>query len=156
MKKSDFLRLLGADESTEYSPVAGMLEGGYGFVGYYNSRLNEGLDEAFVILNARFVDLRSPERSSMEAPISDFSQFVEEIVLHSYGPEHEPEVPRADAYGRSIPLAAVTYDEILVLYPVAQIGKLMEELEREEKKIPRFLDVDDKSIVLKLLRAKLW
>ncbi|MHC4480256.1 MAG: hypothetical protein ACYS1C_04720 [Planctomycetota bacterium] len=156
MQKADFLQLLGADAETEYAPVAGMLRDGYGFAGHFNARLNKDLRDACVILNARFLDLRSPDRSSLQAPISDFNQFVEEIVLRSYTPGGPPEVPGSDVYGRSIPLAAVAYEEIVVAYPVARIGEMMEELQREKSRVPSFLDLDDKSIVLKILRTKLW
>jgi len=156
MKKSDFLRLVGAREGAEYAPVAGMLSCGYGFVGYFNGRANEGLDETCVLINARLVDLRGGEEDVTGPRISDFSEFVEEIVRQSYQSDETPEEPRSDVFGRSIPLAAIPFDEVAVVYPVAQIGRMMEDLERERKRIPSFFDLDNKSIILKLLRTKLW
>jgi len=157
MKRSDFLRLAGADEGAEYAPVAGMLESGYGFAGYFNSRLNEGLDDTCVLMNARLVDLRGAEEEPSYRPrISDFNDFVEEIVRQSYQSEETPQRPRDDAYGRSIPLAAIPFGQIAVVYPVSHIAKMMADLERERKKVPAFFDLDNKSIILKLLRTKLW
>ena len=156
MKKSDVLRLVGAREGAEYAPVAGMLSCGYGFVGYFNGRANEGLEETCVLINARLVDLRSDGEDVTEPRITDFSEFVEEIVRQSYQAEKPPGEPRSDVFGRSIPLAAIPFDQVAVVYPVAQIGRMMADVERERKKIPSFFDLDNKSIVLKFFRAKLW
>ena len=154
MKKTDFLQIVG--EGEEYAPVAGILQGGYGFAGYFNSSLNQSMDDSCVIINARLADLRGAGEGSGKPRIADFDQFVEDIVLTSYLPQQAPEEPRSDFYGKSIPLVAIPYDQVAVIYPVGQIGKMMQELQREQKKVPSFLDLDDKSIVLKILRTKLW
>jgi hypothetical protein len=58
MRKSDFARIIGVTTDTDYAPVAGMLQNGYGFVGHFDNRLNEGLEETLVVINARLADLR--------------------------------------------------------------------------------------------------
>ncbi len=156
MQKGDFLQIVGAGGGTEYAPVAGMLQSGYSFAGYYNSALNAGLDATCVILNARLVDLRSTADVPTRPHVSDFNEFVEDIVLKNYLSDQPPQAPRSDLYGKSIPLAAIPYDQIAVVYPVGQIGKMMQAVQRESKKLPSFLDFDDKSLVLKVLRTKLW
>ena len=156
MKRTDFVRLIGADQGAEYAPVAGMTQCGYGFAGYFNSRLNEGVDETCVLVNVRLVSLCGEGADASRPHIADFNEFVEEIVRQSYRSAAAPEIPRKDAYGRSIPLAAIPYDQVAVLYPVAHMGKLMEALQKEQKRIPTFLDLDNKSIILKFLRTKLW
>lgn len=163
MKRSEFLRLVTGGEEAEYAPVAGMLECGYGFAGYFNSRLNENLEDTCVLINARLIDLRSEEGVSSRPRITDFSDFVEEIVRLNYpsGEDREEGQPESaglggEVFGKSIPLAAIPFDEIAVLYPVARIGQMMEELHRQRRKIPSFFDLDNKSIILKLLRTKLW
>ncbi len=155
MNQADFLRVIGVDEGEDYTPVAGILSGGYGFAGYFNSQINKPLDESFVLINVRLMSLEGSEDSARPG-ISDFNQFVEEIVLKNYLPEQEPEAPRTDFYGKSIPLAAIPFDQVVAVYPVAQMGKMMQDLQREGRKLPSFLDFTDKSIVLKLLRTKLW
>ena len=156
MKKADFLRIIGAGKETEYAPVAGMLRDGYAFAGYFNSRLNKDIDDTLILVNTRLVDIREKGGSRSQPRISDFNEFVEEIALSSYGKGKPSEGPRKDVYGTSIPLAAVAFGEVVVVYPIDQIGKLLAKLEREQKKVPRFLDVDNESLVLKILRVKLW
>ena len=165
MKRSDFLRLISGKEKVEYAPVAGMLRSGYGFAGYFNSRLNEDLEATCVLVNTRLVDLRGGDEPAGGPRIAGFSDFLEEIVRQSYhtgeaGEEEAPEQPpletTSDIFGKSIPLAAIPFDEIAVVYPVAQIGRMMADLQRERKRIPTFFDLDNKSIILKLLRTRLW
>ncbi len=156
MKKADFLRLIGGGKGAEYTPVAGMLQSGYGFAGYFNDRLNEHLDETLVLINVRLVDIRGTVESGTQPRISDFNDFVEEIVLQNYETAQAPRIPRSDIYGKSVPLAAIPFNQLAAVYPVGQIGKMMQNLEREKKKAPSFLDFDNKSLVLKILRTKLW
>jgi len=156
MKKADFLRIVGAGEGTEYTPVAGMLRSGYGFAGYFNDRLNEDLDETLVLVNVRLVDIHGTAEPGTQPRISNFNDFVEEIVLENYQSAQAPQSPRRDIYGKSVPLAAIPFDEVAVVYPVSQIGKMMRSLHREQKKIPNFLDFGNKSLILKILRTKLW
>jgi len=133
-----------------------MLTSGYGFAGYFNADLNSGLGETCVLVNARLVDLRGPEGSTARPRVSDFNQFIEEIVQQSYLPDGEVRAPRQDVFGRSIPLAAIPFDQVAVVYPVSQIGKMMESLHKERHGMPSFLDFDNKSVILKALRRKLW
>ena len=156
MNRADFLRIVGASNGVEYAPVAGMLRSGYGFAGYFNSHLNEGMEGTAVLINARLVDIRGRSDSSRQPRVTDFGQFVEEIVMENYEASDEPKLPRTDVYGKSIPLAAIPLSEVAVVYPVGHIGRLMQSLEREQKQIPSFLDFDNRSLVLKLLRTKLW
>jgi len=157
MNRIDFSKLIGAKDGVEYAPIAGMLDSGYGFVGFFNSMLNEGMDETCVLLNARLVDLRSTSSSRTHPQIADFNEFVEEIVQQSYPSVDEPKMPRKDAYGKSIPLAAVPFSQISVVYPVGHISKMMKDLQKKENfNLPQFLDFDNKSIILKVLRTKLW
>ena len=105
MKRADFVRIIGAEEATEYAPVAGMLQSGYGFAGYFNSRLNEKMEEACVLMNVRLVDLRSTDERSARPQIADFNDFVQEIVRESYEGEEGPEEPRtgaSDIHGTSL------------------------------------------------------
>jgi len=53
-------------------------------------------------------------------------------------------------------LAAIPFDQVAVIYPIGRISKMMQKLKFEKKKTPSFLDIDNKSIVLKILRTKLW
>ena len=158
MKKQDLLKLIGETNGAEYAPIAGMLHSGYGFVGFFNSTLNEGMEETFVLLNARLVDLRQAGDERSHSPrIADFNEFIEEIVQQRYPSGDEPQLPHKDVYGKSIPLAAVPLDEITVIYPVGHITKMLKSLQKKESsKLPDFLDFDQKSIVLKVLRARLW
>ena len=156
MKKEDFLRIVGAGNGVEYAPVAGMLRNGYGFAGYFNSQLNQGMEETFVLLNARLVNIRRDTESRTPPRLSDFGEFVEEIVMENYQSSDEPKLPRSDVYGKSIPLAAIPLNELSVVYPVGHIGRMMQTIEKEQNTIPSFLDFDNKSLLLKLLRTKLW
>jgi len=178
MKRADFLRIIGAGDDVEYAPVAGMLSCGYGFAGYFNGRLNDDLDDTCILVNVRLVDLRESADEAVGRPrISDFTEFVEEIVRLTYD-EDAPEPPapeevpaddgddrvalsahhtaHSDVYGKSIPLAAIPFWQMSVVYPVAHIGKMMDDLRRERKHLPSFLDLDNKSIILRFLRKRLW
>ncbi len=63
----------------------------------------------------------------------------------------------------TIPLTALPLREIAILYPVAQIATLLKSARKVSsgekggvQEIPTFLDFNNKSIVLKVLRTKLW
>ena len=156
MTKTDFLRLVGGGDGVEYAPVAGMLRNGYGFAGYFNSQLNEGMEDTFVLLNARLADIRHNVDARSHPRLSDFGEFVEEIVRENYESADEPKLPRSDVYGKSIPLAAIPLNELSVVYPVSRISKMLKSIEPDKKTVPNFLDFDNKSLVLKVLRAKIW
>lgn len=156
MQKSDFARIIGASEGADYAPVAGMLQNGYGFFGYYNSRLNDDLEETLVVINARLADLRDKAGAPGIPRIADFNEFVEEIVMRSYEEGKAPITATRDIYGKSIPLVALNYGQVAVLYPISQIHKLMAVAAGEKKAPPSFLDFENKSLILKALRTKLW
>lgn len=156
MKRADFLRVIGADKDTDYAPVAGMLDGGYGFAGYYNGPLNDGLDTACVLVNVRLVDLRGGETAAGPR-ISDFPDFLEEIVRQGYETDKAADTSGGEELlGRSIPLTCIPFDRMLIVYPVAHIRTMMDQVQREDRRLPSFLDLDNESIVIKLLRTKLW
>jgi hypothetical protein len=156
MRKSDFARIIGASADTDYAPVAGMLQNGYGFVGYFNSRINDGLEETLVVVNVRLADLREKAGVPGVPRIADFNEFVEEIVMRSYDEAKTPVAAISDVYGNSIPLVALNYDQIAVVYPISQIHKLMTVAAEEKKSLPCFLDFENRSVILKALRTKLW
>lgn len=125
MNRRDFLKVIGADtQAVDYLPVACLLRSGYGCAGYFNTGLNQALDEVCMLLNARLISI-NPPRGREQAPVQDFDDFLEEVVLrYCQGGEHA-EAALPESLGKSIPLAAIRYDEIVVLYPVAHMGKLM-------------------------------
>lgn len=158
MNREDFRKLIGAAEAQqEYIPVACLLASRYGCVGYYNGQINEGLEETCVLLNARLVELDSNEHSKTR--VSDFNDFIEDVVATHYRQSgkdalHENEL-------RSIPLTAVPFDEIALVYPVAHIAELLklaksDEAGHDDDHVPTFLDFDNRSVVMKVLRTKLW
>lgn len=157
MNRTDFVRVTGADsDDADYLPVACLLRSGYGCAGYFNQSLNEALVDTVVLVNARLVELRS--NSGPRASITDFSDFIQEVVQRSYtGDAGGADAVHSD-FGAIIPLAAIPLSEIAVVYPVAQIEKMSRRLTEEEPevKIPAFLDLQNRSIVLKILRTKLW
>ena len=157
MNRKDFVKVIGAaSEDAEYLPVACLLRSGYGCAGYYNAALNRDLTDTCVLVNARVVQFEEPQGSGQHATIEDFNEFLEEVVMNFYKEEDKEVVPERDLYGKSIPLTAIPYDEIALVYPVAHIGALMRRAEQQEKKVPTFLDFDNKSVIIKLLRTKLW
>lgn len=154
MNKSDFEKLIGAHSAdAEYLPVACLLRSGYGCAGYYNEKLNRDLDNAFVLVNSRLVGFHD-HRPGKQGTIEDFTGFLEDVVRRSF--EQADSDASADNYGRSVPLAAIPFPEVAIVYPVAHIGKMMRALETETRRIPAFLDFENRSVIVKLLNAKLW
>jgi hypothetical protein len=174
MNRDDFIKVVGvASEKTEYLPVAFLLCNGYACAGYYHSAVNESLTSTCVLLNARLISLQG-DRISGQPTINDFSDFLEEVVVDycaSDGTMHSP--THSTISGKSIPLTAVPFDQIAVVYPVAHIGALMQRagmqqppesalssptVERQgakKSRLPTFFDLD-KSEIIHLLRTKLW
>lgn len=161
MNAADFRKLIGANNgNSDYIPVVCLLTTGYGCAGYFSSVLNDDLQDTCVLLNARLVELNHGEAPRNR--INDFNDFIEDIVAQHYGKQTD-KLPPTELYGSSIPLTAVPFGEIALLYPVAHIASLMkrtiEELHPQTNStpsVPTFLDFDNKSIVVKVLRTKLW
>lgn len=168
MIREDIFNLIGADKSAigDYSPVACLLSSGYGCVGYFNSSVNENLTDTIVLLNMRLVDLRADENHSRRGRVADFNDFLQDIVAQHVQDEgqQEDEVDRSENHNDTIPLTAIPVHEIAMLYPVAQIAKLLKSAQRVTQgersvsmnEVPTFLDFNNKSIVLKVLRTKIW
>lgn len=161
MNRGDFQKLIGAEsKEADYLPVACLLKDGHACAGYYNSNLNRDLTDSVVLLNARLVEMHDGgQRPHGKAALDDFNEFLLEIVQRYYAnPEDNPLEARADEYGYSIPLAAVPLDQVAVLYPVAHIStmlRLAQEQGQPGSRVPTFFDMD-KSLVLRVLRTKLW
>ncbi|MBL8813370.1 MAG: hypothetical protein JNM43_24605 [Planctomycetaceae bacterium] len=162
MNRKDLLNLVGhtTNQSADYVPVACLLKSGYACVGYFNSIVNSELDETLVLLNMRLVDLRPEEAGARRARVSDFSDFLEETVVRHI--EHK-EPAEDSGSGSTIPLTAIPLQEIAILYPVAHIATLLRHAHREagnstqsNSGVSGFLDFNNRSIVLKVLRTKLW
>jgi hypothetical protein len=156
MTSSDFLKLIGAKSgNADYLPVACLLRSGYGCVGYFNHVLNEDLEDTFVLVNGRLIELRDTPGGSYGQSIKNFNDFLEQIVQNFDRSKSDPLSPKVDAFGTSIPLTAIPLREIAIVYPVAHISAMIQRLGEGKKSPPTFLDFD-KSVTLKLLRAKLW
>jgi hypothetical protein len=156
MDRDDFAKLVGAESgSADCLPVACLLRNGYACAGHYHAALNEDLASTCVLLNAHLIALEG-DKASGRPNISDFNEFLEEIVVNFCRTDGDGQpLPKSDIYGKSIPLTAIPYDQIAVVYPVAHIGALMRRAEKPGSKLPRFLDLG-KSEIVNLLRTKLW
>ncbi len=163
----DILQLIGVSDSPEndYTPVACLLNSGYGCVGYFNRSVNESLNDTVVLLNMRLVDLRVEESHSRRGRVADFNDFLQDVVAQHVQEESEKEDDdRSENRSDTIPLTAIPVNEIAMLYPVAHIAKLLKSAQRVTHgdrshtmtEVPTFLDFNNKSIVLKVLRAKIW
>ena len=157
MNREDFKKLVGAEASTtEYLPVAFLLRSGYGCAGYYHNAVNQDLASTCVLLNAHLIELRGESQSTNRPSIGDFNEFLEEIAVNYCEPNGDGESSaHGDVYGKSIPLTAIPFDQITVVYPMAHIGALMQRSQRQEKRLPTFLDLN-KSEIIALLTTKLW
>ena len=130
--------------------------------------MNEQYTDICILVNARMVDLREPNRRTERGAIHDFGDFLEEFVVEMMDkkPFEDEELmeeghdPFKVRFGKSIPLTAISFDEIAVLYPIARIGNLLRQANVEAKadteQVPSFLDFENKSVVVKVLRTKLW
>ena len=157
MNSNDFRKLVGSEHSdNDYQPVAFLLTNEYGCVGFYNERLNSDLEDTCILINARLVKMVGPEVHS-RSEIGDFNGFIEEITANWHDDTEGHSIPDGhDVLGKSIPLTAIPFRQIAIVYPLAHISALMKRAEESEATIPTFLDFDNKSVVLKLLRTKLW
>jgi hypothetical protein len=165
MNRTDLVNLIGTGEAkeSEYVPVACLLSSGYGCLGYFNKTINENLEETLVLLNARLVDLRAEEGASRRGHVSDFNDFLQDVVARHVRQESHADVEESERAEDTIPLTALPLREIAILYPVAQIATLLKSARKVSsgekggvQEIPTFLDFNNKSIVLKVLRTKLW
>ena len=163
----DVLNLIGASDSHEggYTPIACLLNSGYGCLGYFNSSVNENLSDTIVLLNMKLVDLRVEEGHSRRGRIADFNDFLQDVVLRhvesELGDDGSSDTDNEDG---TIPLTAIPVSEISLLYPVAHIARLLKVAQKVKQgdqvatgsEVPTFLDFNNKSIVLKVLRTKIW
>ncbi|MCX7396348.1 MAG: hypothetical protein NT138_01570 [Planctomycetales bacterium] len=165
MNRADVISLIGTGEAkdSEYVPVACLLNSGYGCLGYFNHAINDKLEETLVILNARLVDLRAEEGHSRRGQVSDFNDFLQDVVARHVRAESEA-FGDSDNNENTIPLTAVPISEIAILYPVAHIAALLKSMRKvkqadggpHDANVPTFLDFNNRSVVLKVLRTKLW
>jgi len=167
MNRDDILSLIGGGTSPDddYMPVACLLNSGYGCVGYFNKSVNESLTAAIVLLNMRLVDLRAEEGNSRRGRVTDFNDFLQDVVAQHVQAESEIAADDSEKREGTIPLTAIPVSEIAMLYPVAHIARLLKSAQRVthgngsaagSEVTPSFLDFNNRSIVLKVLRAKIW
>ena len=167
MNRDDILSLVcsGTSPDDDYVPVACLLKSGYGCVGYFNRSVNDSLSAAIVLLNMRLVDLRAEEGHSRRGRVADFNDFLQDVVAQHVQAESEDASDDYEKRDGTIPLTAIPVSEIAMLYPVAHIARLLKSARRVthgngsaagSEVIPSFLDFNNKSIVLKVLRAKIW
>lgn len=158
MLRSDFVTLIGSQSGkADYIPVACLLRNGYGVAGYFNTPVNDGLAETCVLVNARLLDLSTAGES--RRGLHNFSDFVEEIVIRMMrddGFSIEGELEGSDRVGGAVPLTAIPYGEISVVYPISRIRHLLQRVQEDPHTTPTFLDFQNKSIVVKLLTTRLW
>jgi len=166
MNRDDILSLVGSGTSPDddYMPVACLLKSGYGCVGYFNRSVNDSLSAAIVLLNMRLVDLRAEEGHSRRGRVADFNDFLQDVVAQHVQAESGSAAEDSEKRERTIPLTAIPISEIAMLYPVAHIARLLKSAQRvtqgnhsvTSNEVSTFLDFNNKSIVLKALRTKLW
>jgi hypothetical protein len=167
MDREDLLNLIGSnplESEAEYMPVACLLKSGYACVGYFNHSINENLVSAVVLLNMRLVDLRPEETHVRRGRTADFNDFLQDIVAKHVAADSSDADLLEGSNSGSIPLTAIPLSEIAILYPVAHIASLLKTAQRvthgdraaTSESVPTFLDFNNKSIVLKVLRTKLW
>jgi hypothetical protein len=157
MLRNDFVTLIGSRPGkADYIPVACLLRNGYGVAGYYNTPVNEGLVETCVLVNARLLDLTHSQES--RRGVHHFGDFVEEIVTRMMKEEEftDDDSDAAARIGGTVPLTAVPYGEISVVYPISQIRQLLHRVQEDPQTTPTFLDFQNKSIVVKMLTTRLW
>ena len=162
----DVLSLIGGSElpDSDYMPIACLLKSGYGCVGYFNKSVNQKLTASIVLLNMRLVDLRTEDGHSRRGRVADFNDFLQDVVSQHVQAELSSDATEATHAEGTIPLTAIPVSEIAMLYPVAHIAKLLKTAKRVAQgdrsgamaEVPTFLDFNNKSVVLKVLRAKIW
>jgi len=164
MNRQDFLKLIGAKAGqADYLPVACLLKTGYACAGFFNSALNDDFSQTCVLVNARLIELVGVSHESQRSAIHDFNEFIENVVsgvLQGSSGDVEALFSDDPRFGKSIPLSAISFEDISVVYPVGHISTLMRRVEEDQSdksgEIPTFLDFENKSVVLKVLLTKLW
>lgn len=168
MQRAEFLKLIGGKgDSPDYTPVALLLRNGYACAGFVNQTINEQFTDTCILVNARMVDLREPHRRTERGAVHDFGDFLEEFVVEMMDkkpgkddPDDDDGDSFRDRFGKSIPLTAIAFEEIAIVYPVTRITNLLRQASAESKagknEIPSFLDFHNKSVVVKILKTKLW
>ena len=165
MNRDDVLSLIAPSHQSaaEYVPVAMLLKSGYGCVGYYNQSINDKMMDSVVLLNARLVDLRAEDHHSRHGRVADFNDFLQDVVAGHVRDDSHNDAGKPNPSEGTIPLTAIPLPEIAILYPVAQIATLLKSAHKATQgdrgvaqEIPSFLDFNNKSIVMKALRTKLW
>ncbi len=160
----DVLRLIGGSDSpdSDYMPIACLLNSGYGCVGYFNCSVNERLSDTILLLNMRLVDLRVKEGHSRRGRIADFHDFLQDVAAQHVQADEDGE--ESEPIEGTIPLTVIPVGEIAMLYPVAHIAELLKSTKRvtpnsssdASSEVPTFLDFNNKSIVLMVLRTQIW
>jgi hypothetical protein len=165
MNRQDFLKLIGAKSGhADYLPVACLLKTGYACAGFFNSALNDDFSNTCVLVNARLIELAGVTNEAQRSAIHDFNEFIENVVsgvLQASEGDVDSLFSDDTRFGKSIPLSAISFDDISVVYPVGHISTLMRRVEEDQTdkksgEVPTFLDFENKSVVLKILRTKLW
>jgi len=158
MNRADFLKLIGSQPGcTDYIPVAVLLKNGYGVAGYFNTPVNEDFAGTCVLVNARLIDLS--QSVSERRAIHNFGDFLQEIstrLVQQDDVAEEAELDSTELLGKSVPLSAISFEEIAVVYPVSRISALMRKVEEDQDRIPTFLDFENRSVIVKLLKTKIW
>ena len=165
MLRADFLRLIGAQEgAADYIPVACLLRNGQACAGYFNSQVNDDFTATCILVNSRLVDFQGTRNAQSRTAIHDFNEFLEQVTVGAYTADAEEGDffgEHDERLGKSIPLTAIDYAEIAVVYPISQIRVLMRRVEQDDNvqtasSVPSFLDFDRKSVILQVLRTRLW
>jgi len=93
----DMLSLIGRSSSpvTDYTPIACLLNSGYGCVGDFNSFVNQSLCCTIVLLQMRLTDFRVEDGHSRHGRVADFDDFLRDAVAQHVpaaedGAEFEP------------------------------------------------------------------
>ncbi len=152
MNLNDFRKIIGVEKAhRDDLPVAMLLRTGYGCLGTYSVRTNEGLTDTVLVINAQLATFSDHAKRSRPA-LEDFRDFLTEFVAAG----EDGEFPIGREFGKPIPLAAISLDEIAIVYPVAHIIDLLQLASGDEQKQrPQLLDIE-RSEILQLLRTKLW
>ncbi|MGE0376581.1 MAG: hypothetical protein AB7Q45_14320, partial [Planctomycetaceae bacterium] len=120
MTLNDFRKIIGAEQGgRDDLPVAMLLRTGYGCLGTYSVRTNEGLTGTVLVINAQLATFAEPTKRSRPV-LEDFREFLTEFVAAG----DDAEFPVRKEFGKPIPLAAISIDDIAIVYPVAHIMDL--------------------------------